>query len=232
MPNVDVLVVATHAPELEGLGTVLGRNLSASLQGMDVLAKTVGIGLPGVAGGMTQRLERFKPRAVVLLGTCAAYPGRGLTPGQVVVAERSVVADAGVLKGWSSFPDPMTGQVQMHPGMVGGLSTAGIRRVSIASPLSVTTDVGLASEIAGRLQCDAEHHELFGVALACAPYRAPLAAVLGVSHEVGENARETWRVTHRAAAHAAAALIGAWLRNGSVGVPHGPHGSAPKSSPR
>ncbi len=230
MSNVDVLVVAPHAPELEGLGAVLGRELSANLQGMEVVAKSVGLGLPGVAGGTTQRLEKFRPRALVLLGTCAAYPGRGLSPGQVVVAERTVVADAAVLKGWSTFPEPMTGQVLTHPGMLGGLTTTGVRRVSVASPCAVTTDVGLAADFAAKLQCDVEYNEAFGVALACAPYQVPFAAVLGVSHEIGPSSRETWRVTHRAAAHAAASLIGAWLRNGAVGVPHTPRANPPASS--
>ena len=220
MSNVDVLVVAPHAPELEGLGSVLGRELSANLHGIQVVAKSVGLGLPGVAGGTTKRLEHFRPRALLLLGTCAAYPGRGLTPGQVVVAERTVIADAAVLKGWSTFPEPMTGQMQTHAGMVGGICTAGTRRVTVASPCAITTDAGLGADIAQRLQCDVEHSESFGVALACAPYRVPFASVLGISHEIGPNARETWRVTHRAAAHAAATLIGAWLRNGAVGVPH------------
>lgn len=230
MSNVDVLIVAPHAPELEGLGTVLGRALSANLQGLEVVAKSVGLGLPGVAGGTTQRLEKFRPRALVLLGTCAAYPGRGLAPGQVVVVERTVLADAAVLKGWSTFPDPMTGQVHTHPGMLGGLTTTGVRRVSVASPCAVTNDVGLAAEFASRLQCDVEYSEAFGVALACAPYQVPFAAVLGVSYEVGPNARETWRVTHRAAAHAAASLIGAWVRNGAIGVPHTQRATPPSSS--
>lgn len=219
MPNVDVLIVSPHAPELEGLGSVLGRELSANLDGIEVVAKAVGLGLPGVAGGTTQRLERFQPRAVVLLGTCAAYPGRGLSPAQVVVAERSVVADAAVLQGWSSFPDPMTGQVVSNAGLVGGLTTTGTRRVSVASPCAVTADVNLGAEFASKLGCDAEHSECFGVALACAPYRVPFAAVLGVSHELGPAARETWRVTHRAAAYAAASLVAAWLRSGAAGVP-------------
>ncbi|MFW5740182.1 MAG: hypothetical protein ACOC1F_07435 [Myxococcota bacterium] len=229
MSNVDVLVVAPHAPELEGLGSVLGNELAANLNGIQVVAKAIGIGLPGVAGGTTQRLERFRPRALVMLGTCAAYPERGLNPGQVVVAERVVLADAAVLKGWAAFPDPMTGQMEVHSGMLAGIAAAGTRRVAIASPCAITTEVGLANDIGARLQCDVEHSEAFGVALACAPYRVPFAAVLGVSHEVGSDARETWRVTHRAAARTAASLIGAWLRNGAVGVPHTPHAAPPVS---
>jgi len=96
VPHVDVLVVAPHAPELEGLAAVLGRDLCTQLNGIQVVAKSVGLGLPGVAGGTTQRLEQLRPRALVLLGTCAAYPGWGLSPGQVVIGVRTVLADAAV----------------------------------------------------------------------------------------------------------------------------------------
>jgi nucleoside phosphorylase len=218
--NVDVLVVAPHAPELEGLGSVLGKSLSADVSGVRVTAKSVGLGMPGVSGGATARIEAFHPRALVLMGTCACYPGRNLAPGRVVVVERVVIGDAAVLRGWSNFPEPMAGQVAIHAGLLSGLAGPGVRRVSVASTLSVTADVTLAAELAAQLNCDVEHHEAFGIALACAPYQLPFAAVLGVSHEIGPQARETWRVTHRAAAHAAASLVGAWLRSGAVGVPH------------
>jgi nucleoside phosphorylase len=221
VPNVDVLIVSPHGPELEGLDSVLGHDLSANFQGIEVRAKSVGLGLPGVAGGTVRRIEQLSPRAVVMLGTCAAYAEKGLVPGQVVIAERVVVADASVLKGWSRFPDPMVGQLQTHAGMVAGLTTAGTRRVTIASPCAITVDPGLAADFADRLGCDVEQSEAFGIALACAPYHLPFAAVLGVSHEVGPEAKETWRVTHRAAARAAAGLIAVWLRGGAVGVPHG-----------
>ena len=213
-------MVAPHAPELEGLGAVLGKSLAAEINGVRVAAKSVGLGMPGVAGGTTTRIEAFHPRALVLVGTCACYPGRNLTPGQVVVVERIAVADAAVIQGWSTFPEPMTGQLTPHPGLLSGLAGPGARRVSVASPLSVTVDAGLAAQFGVQLSCDVEHHEAFGIALACAPYHVPFAAVLGVSHEVGPQARETWRVTHRTAAHAAASLVGAWLRAGAVGVPH------------
>ena len=221
MPNVDVLLAAPHAPELEGLESILGPTMSATVQGIHVVAKTVGLGLPGVAAGTTQRPERYRPRAVILLSTCAAYGHRGLTPGQVVVAERLVIADAAVLKGWASFPEPMVGEIHTHAGLVGGLTTAGTRRVSAASSCSLTSDVQLAADIVARLGCDVEHNEVFGVALACAAYQIPFAAVFGVAYEIGPKSQETWRTTHRTATMGAASLIAAWLRAGAVGVPHG-----------
>lgn len=224
MAQVDVLVVASHAPDLEGFGPALGNHLSGEIRGLRVTCKPVGIGLAGVSGSLAARLADIRPRAVVLVGTCASYPGRGLTVGQVVVAQRLVVADAAVLKGWAAFPDPMTGQVDTHRVMTSALASTGTRTATVASTLAVTLDPMLAQAFAAQLGSDAEHQEAFGVALACAPSQVPLAVVLGVSHEVGPNARETWRVSHRQAALAASSLVVAWLQGGGAGIPHGAMG--------
>ena len=49
---------------------------------------------------------------------------------------------------------------------------------------------------------------------------AVLCAVLGVSHEMGPDSRETWRLNHRTSAHAAAQVVAAWLQSGGAGLPH------------
>jgi hypothetical protein len=157
---------------------------------------------------------------VVLLGTCAAYPGVGLQPGQVVVAQKCVLADATVLEGRASFPEPVTGVIEPNAVLANALGMRGSGMVCVATPLAVTTDAIIAQRFAGQLGCHVEHHEAFGVAMSCAPQHAPFAAVFGVSHEMGPNGREVWRVRHRAAAHAAANLVAAWLQSGAAGLPH------------
>ena len=219
--DTDVLVVTTHSPDLESFGQVLGGSLSGKISGLRVSARSIAIGLAGVSASLAARITDLRPRAVVLVGTCASYPGRNLAPGHVVVANRIVLADAGVLKGWSSFPGPMTGTLDTHRSMTSALLSTGPRAVTVASTLAVTVDASLAQAFVTQLGCDAEHLEAFGAAMACAPSQLPFAVVLGVSHEVGPNARETWRVTHRQAAQAAAALVTAWLHTGGAGVPHG-----------
>lgn len=221
MADVDVLVLSSHAPDLEAFGAVLGKHLSGEVRGLRVACKSVGIGLAGVSGTVATRIADARPKAVVLVGTAAAYPGRGLAVGQVVVASRLVVADAAVLQGWSAFPDPMTGLVEPHRVMTSALASTGTRAVTVASTLAVTTDASLAQAFSSQHGADAEHQEAFGVALACAPTQTPVAVILGISHEVGPAARETWRVTHRQAAHAASTLVLAWLQGGGAGIPHG-----------
>lgn len=221
MSQLDVLLLAPYLPELEGLAPLLGNGMSGSIHGLQVKAKAVGIGLPMAAAGTTARLEATSPRGVVLLGTCAAYPGKGLSPGQVVVATRATLAEAAVLEGRAAFPEPMTCVIDTHRVLTSALSLSSTRPVRVATPLAVTTDAGMASRFSGQLDCDVEHYEAFGVALACAPRHIPFAVVLGVSHEMGPAARETWRTNHRNAAHAAAQVVTAWLQSGGAGLPHG-----------
>lgn len=220
MTKTDVLLLAPYAAELEGLASLLGPSLSGAVRGLQVKAKAVGIGLPMAAAGTMARIESTQPAGVVLLGTCASYPGKGLAPGQVVVATRLVLADSVVLEGRAAFPDPMTGQVDTHRVLTSALSMSTTRPVRVASPLAVTMDGQLALRFSQGLDCDVEHQEAFGVALACAPRHLPFAVVLGVSHEMGPNSRETWRLNHRSSAHAAAQVVAAWLQSGAAGLPH------------
>jgi nucleoside phosphorylase len=218
--KVDVLLLAPYLAELEGLGPILGQGMATTVRGLKVKAKAVGIGLPMAAAGTVARLERAEPRGVVLVGTCAAYPGRGLAPGQVVVATRAMLAEGAVLEGRAAFPEPMTCVIETHRVLTSALSLSSTRPVKVATPLAVTSEAGLANKFASQLECEVEHYECFGVALGCAPRHVPFTAVLGVSHEMGPNSRETWRVNHRSAAHAAAQVVAAWLQSGGAGLPH------------
>ncbi len=220
MSTTDVLLVAPYTPELEGLSSLLGSSLSATVRGLRVKAVAVGIGLPMAAAGTMSRIDASRPAGVVLLGTCAAYPGRGLATGQVVVATRMLLGDAAVVAGRAAYPDPMTGQIDTHKVLTSALSMSTTRPVRVASPLAMTMESQLALRLSQQLDCDVEHLEAFGVGLACAPGHVPFAAVLGVSHELGPNGRESWRLNHRSAAHAAAQVVAAWLQSGAAGLPH------------
>jgi hypothetical protein len=135
-----------------------------------------------------------------------------------------MLADGAVLEGRAAFPEPMTCVIDTHRVLTSALSLSSTRPVRVATPLAVTVDSGLAGRFSAQLDCDVEHYEAFGVALACAPRQLPFSIVLGVSHEMGPDARETWRVNHRTAAHAAAQVVIAWLQSGGAGLPHGESG--------
>ncbi len=74
-----MLFLAAFPPELASLDARYDR-------------ETVGVGLVEAALGAARVIAEKKPSRVVLLGTVGAYPGSGLSIGDVVIAERVVLA--------------------------------------------------------------------------------------------------------------------------------------------
>jgi nucleoside phosphorylase len=218
MQNVDVLVAAAFAPEIAPLRGLLGEQLGANVAGLDVVAKAVGIGLPVAAGGIVARIETLRPRAIVLVGTCGAYPGTAVAVGEVVVAHKVRLVSSAVIEARAGFPAPMATTVETSPAIATELRRFGARGVEVATTLAITEDDALAMRIGAQSACEVEHLEAFGVAVASAPYGIPIAVVLGVANRVGRSAHEQWRRHHLAAAGGAARVVEAWLREGAPGL--------------
>lgn len=220
----DVLLVAAHAPELVGFRGELSDAFEGVIRGLKVQAKTVGIGMPAAGASMGRRIVQLEPRAVVLVGSCGIYPGRGdVQPLDILVADRTVLVDSAVVQQRAAFPDPMQVSVQADGGMGRGLCAQSerARRVVIGTTLSITTDDALAAAIGQAGVCDAENLETFSTALACAQANIPFSAVLGVTNVVGSTGRVDWNRFQRQAAVSVAELVLRWLHNGAQGLPHG-----------
>jgi nucleoside phosphorylase len=214
----DVLLVAAHLPELSGLRRWLGDRLRADIGSIAVLADAVGIGLPAAAGGMTSLLERVRPRAAILIGTCGSYDGQGLDVGQVVVGRRVHLVSAAVALGQGAFPEPMSTVVETDKALSAGLAEAGLRSVDVATTLAITVDDGLSRTLGRREGCHVEHLEAFAVAQRAASSRVPFAIVLGVANRCGANAREQWRTNQRRAGDDVARQVVAWIERGAPGL--------------
>jgi len=199
----EVLFVAAFHPELAPLRSVLGDALSAQVEGRQVVARVVGIGLPMAAVGTAMQLAEHRPGRVVLLGTCGAYAGSGLRIGEVVAARRVRLADAAVAEGRAQFPEPMSTVAEPHVATVEALVRAGARAADLATTLAITVDDATADRVARATGAQAEHLEAYGVVTACAARGVPCGVALGVANVVGSRAREEWRVNHRQAASAA-----------------------------
>src|SRR5438552_14119958 len=83
-----ILLVSAHRPELTGLRAILGDDLRGSVGGGPVVARAAGIGLSAAAVGTVSALAELEPRAVVFVGTCGAYAGRGSSIGEAVVGRQ------------------------------------------------------------------------------------------------------------------------------------------------
>jgi futalosine hydrolase len=207
----DVLVVAAFHPELEPLRALLGDGLTGRIGSKEVAARVVGIGLPQASVGAALRIPEVRPSAVVMVGTCGAYPGGSLHIGDVVVARRILLVEPAVLDGLAATPEPMPLATEGDPGIRAALCRAGAVAADVATTLGVTVDDALAARIGQVSGAHAEHMEAYGVALASAHHGVPFAAVLGVANEVGSRARGEWRANHREAARAAVSVVTAWL---------------------
>jgi nucleoside phosphorylase len=211
----EILIVAAFHPELAPLRTVLGDGMRAPIEGHEVAARVVGIGLPMAAVGTAMQLAELQPRRVILVGTCGAYPGSGLRVGEVVAPARVRLVDAAVVEGRAQFPEPMSVLAEAHGPTLDALVRAGARAADAANTLAITVDDATAARVEGATGTQAEHLEAYGVLTACAARGVPCAAVLGVANLVGSRARDEWRAHHRQAAVAAVEVLLRALRDSS-----------------
>jgi futalosine hydrolase len=214
----SILILSAHLPELSGLRAMLGDDLRGTSGGLSVVGRTVGIGLVAAAAGAAVVLRAFEPRAAILVGTCGAYAGRGISIGEVVIGRRVCLASTAVVEERGAFPGPMLVEADLEGPLSEGVAQEGVRRADVATTLAITTDDPLAARVADGVRCDVEHLEAFAVARACAEEGVPLAVVLGVANMVGGSARAEWQANHRAAGEAAATHVARWLELGAPGV--------------
>jgi len=67
------------------------------LKGRPVVICLCGIGKTNAAHGVTLLLERFQPTFICLIGVAGAYPSSGLAIGDIVVSEKEIYGDEGLL---------------------------------------------------------------------------------------------------------------------------------------
>lgn len=221
----ELLVLAPTPPDLRGLRELLGERLQGSVHGVEVVAKSVGVGLPAAGVGAARHIFMRSPRAVLLVGTCGVFPdpaghSPAWQPHDVLVASHVELTAREVDTGHAAFPAPMTTRVELHRVMSAGLANIRGRQASVASPLAATTDDATASRFFRERGLGAEQLEAFSVAHAAHLGQVPCAAVFGVTHVVGSVGAEDFRRFHRGASLAAVQVVMAWLQSGAPGLPH------------
>jgi nucleoside phosphorylase len=215
--HIDLLVLAAFHPEIAPLRPHLGDAMRGRVGTAVIAARTVGIGLPMAAVGTAMHLGELQPRAALLIGTCGAYDGCGLSIGEVVVARRVRLVDPSELGGLTQFPEPMAVVTDAHAPMADRIAAAtGARSADVATTLAITVDDATAGRIARATGVEVEHLESHGVATACAARGVPFGAVLGIANFVGSRARAEWRMHHREAASRAADAVVRWLSGGGL----------------
>lgn len=224
-PAIDLLVLAAHPPELRGIRNVLGEGLNGVVNGLYVVAKSVGVGMPVAGPSAMRRIVQLEPRAVVLVGTCGVYPGLpDYHPHDIVIAQKVKLVDHGVLAGLAAFPEPLQTETNVSGPLTAGLAAAAPRArvVPVGSPLAATRDDKLAAVIAQQTSAHVESLEAFSIAHACQIAQIPFAAVFSVSHVSGSTALTDWPRFERQASLDAAEVVTRWLTSGAQGLPFRP----------
>lgn len=188
--------LAALLPRLERSGAVW----SGSIDGVEIRAAAVGIGPVEAALG-TASLLAERPDAALLVGTCGAYPGAGLSVGATVVVETSLLTASDAAAGLSYLPDACGGPARAHPALVAAL---GAPAAVAVTAVAITRDAARARLLASATGAAVEHMEAFGFLRAAERAAVPAACLLGIANEVGPRAHEEWKA--RGATAAAAAI--------------------------
>jgi nucleoside phosphorylase len=238
-PATDVLVLAAHAVELEGLAPLLresnaadvhspptssrppaGRASVVQLDERRVACAAVGVGLTAAGAGAARALAEHLPRAVVLIGSFGRYPHSavGSDPCDAYVAERVKLIDAAVAQRKGAFPAPMPIDLALDRALSIALERHGARRMpALGTTLSITTDDELARALGESSGCDGENLEAIAVAHACACAGVPCAVLVACTNEVGSRGRAAWLTNHAEAARSTARILEAFLSSRAGG---------------
>lgn len=100
------IIAATHI-EAEALLRQMTERDESVIQGKffyegilnkrDVVLCLCGVGKSNAAHGTALLLERFRPSIVYIIGVAGAYPSAGLSLGDIVVADKEIYGDEGLL---------------------------------------------------------------------------------------------------------------------------------------
>jgi futalosine hydrolase len=204
----------------------VGRKMGAAgrLAGVPVLVLAAGMGKVNAAHGLTAVLERHPARGVVGFGVGGAYPGSGLSVGELALAESEIYGDEGVEapQGWISTEGigiPLVEREGRRTFNEFRLDAARVRAAERAltaagTPpragpfVTVSTCSGTArrgAELAARFGAICESMEGAAFAHVAALYGAPLLEVRGISNAVEDRDLSRWDLS--AAAEAAAGAV-------------------------
>jgi nucleoside phosphorylase len=169
--------------------------------------------MAAAGGGTARALARSAARRVVLLGSCGAYPGSGLTLLSLVAPRRALAVDAASIEGRAALPHALPKQCDsdatLHDALLA--SAPGVCDGTVATTLGITTDDALAQALARDSGCNVENLEALAVGLACAAQNVAFAALLCCTNEVGALGRSQWAQHHARAAELTANALMRWL---------------------
>jgi futalosine hydrolase len=210
--------------------------LTGKLHGHDICLSHSGIGKAAAAAACITLLHRCLPQALWLFGCGGAYPGSGLSIGDLALAENEIFGDEGIdtKEGFQDLattglvmrnsPGPLFNTWPVDQGLYSWakLSLAGhaanaLKTLRCGPFITVSTCTGTtekAEETAFRTGGICENMEGAAVALACQQMTVPFLEVRGISNLVEDRDTSRWDLSAgmTAAQNAILALSQDWPR--------------------
>lgn len=158
-----------------------------------------------------------RPSAAILIGTCGAFAGRGLSIGDAVLVTRSVLTASDAAAGRSYIPAPAAAASHADPALCASIARAtDLASVGAATVAAITSDAASAARLQQVTAMDTEHMEAHAFLRAAERAKVPAACVLGVANYVGPEAHEQWKASAALASSAAVEALVRWLRAGAL----------------
>ncbi|MEL6106538.1 MAG: futalosine hydrolase [Planctomycetota bacterium] len=193
-------------PDLICIPTELERDKIAALLSLDPSdwrVETVGFGVVQASIGTLTAITRWRPRRVILAGIAGRFHGADASVGEALLFDSVRVDGIGVGQG-DDFSDAWSLDWPWAGEQVLSLTSAATASKTprsksadreLLTVCSASRDVADAAWRAERFpDAVAEDMEGYAVALACRSADLPLSIVRGLSNEVGQRDRSTWRI--------------------------------------
>jgi nucleoside phosphorylase len=185
--------------------------VEAALGASQVLGASQALGAaqgPAPARSAGERL----PAAAILVGTCGAFPGRGLEIGDAVLVVRSMLTASDAATGRSYIPAPAAVVSHADEALCASIVAAvALPRVGAATVAAITSDAEAAQKLPAVTGMDTEHMEAHAFLRAAELAQVPAACILGVANFVGPEAHAQWKAYAALASSAAAEALARWL---------------------
>ncbi len=187
------------------------------LSGRDLLLLNTGIGKVNAAHSATGIIENFPIKNIINLGVGGAYPGSGLSIGDIAIATKEIYGDEGVItsKGLDSLkkigiPLVQTGEKKyfnefpldkiFDKGVNKGILLQGNRegfKIKSGSFLTVSATTGThkrAKELERRFNSICENMEGAAISQVCLLYNITVMEIRSISNMVGVRDKRKWNV--------------------------------------
>lgn len=161
-------------------------------QNAEGIVSICGIGKANAAHGTALLIEKFKPKLVYIIGAGGAYPSAGLSIGDIVVAEKEIYGDEGLMakNGFFTIKEIFGYTENDFPMFVPEKLCNSIVKGNFVTVSTCTGTLQRGRDIEKRFTAICENMEGAAIANICALSGIPVAEIRGISNIIGDRTAE------------------------------------------